>query len=64
MDHSAPRMPRSQEDQLAARWTKQRTPSEQGAEDEIIYLHLPSLTSPGKTYIFPLAPLPDIHSAK
>ena len=58
MDNSTPRTARSQEDTLATRWTKPKIASGQPAEDEIIYLHLPSLTRPGETYIFPLALYP------
>jgi hypothetical protein len=57
MDDSGSRT-RSSEDGLAARWTRQQPPSVSGPEDEIIYLHLPSPTRPGETYIFPLALCP------
>jgi hypothetical protein len=58
MDDGAAGARRSQQDRLAARWAKQQRAPQQPPEDEIIYLHLPSLTSPGKTYIFPLALCP------
>ncbi|MEX5216892.1 MAG: hypothetical protein AB7G68_16740 [Nitrospiraceae bacterium] len=48
----------SQRDRLATRWTDQQKPSVTFSEDEIIYLHLPSRTVPGSTYIFPLALCP------
>jgi len=57
MENSAPHM-RSQEETLATRWTRQQKVSEQWPEEEIIYLHLPSRTTPGTTYIFPLALCP------
>ena len=63
MDDGASGARGSQQDRLAARWTKQQRAVLQPPEDEIIYLHLPCPTDPGKTYIFPLAlcpsPLPE-----
>ena len=58
MEDGAAGAPGSQQDKLAARWTKQQRASPQPTEDEIIYLHLPCPTDPGKTYIFPLALCP------
>jgi hypothetical protein len=63
MDDGASGASGSQQDKLAARWTKHHRTPLQPPEEEIIYLHLPSPTNPGKTYIFPLAlcpnPLPE-----
>jgi hypothetical protein len=64
MDHGAPGVRRSQQETLAARWTKQQKASVQRPEEEIIYLHLPSPTSPGETYIFPLALCPSFPPEK
>jgi hypothetical protein len=63
MDDGASGAKSSQQDKLAARWTKQQRASQPPPEDEIIYLHLPCAADPNKTYIFPLAlcpsPLPE-----
>lgn len=63
MDDGASGARGSQQDRLAARWAKQQRGSQHPPEDEIIYLHLPSPSRPGETYIFPLAlcpsPLPE-----
>jgi hypothetical protein len=64
MDHGASGIRRSQQEPLASRWTKQQRASVQGPEEEIIYLHLPSPTSPGETYIFPLALCPSFPPEK
>jgi hypothetical protein len=60
MNNGTPGRRGSQHDQLATRWTEQQRTSIPLPEDEIIYLHLPSRTIPGSTYIFPLALCPSL----
>ncbi len=58
VENNALRMPSPQEQELATRWTKPHEFIGQSGEDEIIYLHLPCRSTPGSTYIFPLALCP------
>ncbi len=58
MDEHSPQIRPTHEDRLAARWTKPAASSTRQENEMIQYLQLPSPSSPGHTYIFPLALCP------